>query len=442
MTSHPPVQAVAPPSWRPHRRGSPSRDPDGSELLTGPEVEDLLRAAVAHGGGTLATWELDHVDANPNHSTTATYSATVDWPFGRRTELLGISARANGRSSTDERAVIFADGDREVAVWLYPRDPDLPGLVRATFPAELASVLNQYQVVGEPVGEHQVSLEMIGYRPRRRAVLKAIVTLVSGLQVNLFVKVLRQQAFAEVLQRHQLLLGAGVPAPVVAAATPDHLLVLRELPGRPLAMAIFDPEPPCTAEQLITVLDAMPPQVAGLTRRAPWSDAVEHYTELVLRALPDVEPQVRWMTGEIVGGLAGIPLGTEPTHGDFHEGQLFVSRVGAAGPLGTTGPGRISGILDVDTAGPGRRADDLACLVAHMSTVQRMNPQQAARVQDLLSTWVPVFDQRVDPVELRLRAAAVIISLATGPYRGQEPGWETETRGILNAAEVLVRQVG
>ena len=45
----------------------------------------------------------------------------------------------------------------------------------------------------------------------------------------------------------------------------------------------------------------------------------------------------------------------------------------------------------------------------------------------------------MDPRELRLRAAAVIISLATGPYRGQEPNWEAETRAMLNAAEGLVR---
>ena len=70
-----------------------------------------------------------------------------------------------------------------------------------------------------------------------------------------------------------------------------------------------------------------------------------------------------------------------------------------------------------------------------------MNRTQAARVQHLLATWVPVFDTRVDPVELRLRAAAVIISLATGPYRGQEPHWERETTQILDAAENLVRQV-
>ena len=85
--------------------------------------------------------------------------------------------------------------------------------------------------------------------------------------------------------------------------------------------------------------------------------------------------------------------------------------------------------------------DDLACLVAHLSTVQRMNTRQAARVQRLVRTWMPVFDARVDPVELRLRAAGVIISLATGPYRSQEPRWRQETMAIVDAAERLVRSV-
>ena len=101
--------------------------------------------------------------------------------------------------------------------------------------------------------------------------------------------------------------------------------------------------------------------------------------------------------------------------------------------------GVITGVLDIDTVGPGRRADDLACLLAHLSTVQRMTPEQAASLARLINIWLPVFDARVDPRELRLRAAAVIISLATGPYRGQEPHWEAETRAMLNAAESLVR---
>ena len=42
-----------------------SGDPDGSTLLTSAEVNELLSAAVEHAGGSLVSWRLDHVDANP-----------------------------------------------------------------------------------------------------------------------------------------------------------------------------------------------------------------------------------------------------------------------------------------------------------------------------------------------------------------------------------------
>ena len=35
--------------------------------------------------------------------------------------------------------MILGDGEREVAVWLYPNDPDLPGLPRAAVPSALAA---------------------------------------------------------------------------------------------------------------------------------------------------------------------------------------------------------------------------------------------------------------------------------------------------------------
>lgn len=402
-------------------------DADGSVLLTSAEVGDLLDAAVRHAGGRLESWVLDHVDTNPHHSTTATYGAVVEWSYGRREELLGVSARAHGPAATDERAEIFADGDREVAVWLYPHDPDLPGLARAAYPESMARVLTESGAVASPVTGADLDLEMIGYRPRRRAVLRVGVT--APPPETFFVKVLRERLFDQVLLRHRILLDAGVPAPEVAATTPDHLLVLRQLPGRPLALAVFDDTPPCTAEQLVHLLDSMPPAVGRLERRPPWSDAVAHYGRMVTRALPAVAGTVDWLVDEVSDGLAGIPPGDEPTHGDFHEGQVHVAS------------GAVCGVLDVDTIGPGRRADDLACLIAHLSTIQRMNPAQEARVHQLLLDWVPVFDTRVDPVELRLRAAAVIISLATGPFRGQEPDWEAETVRMVASAEALVRQV-
>ena len=203
---------------------------DGSRLLTAPTVESLLTAATEHAGGRLVSWRLDHVDTDPRRSTTATYAAVVEWPDGRRDELLGASARVGGRSGNDDRAVIFGDGDREVAVWLYPDDPDLPGLRRAASVPEVLALLTEHQVLDHRPAPDQVRLEMISYRPRRRAVLKVMIDGRDGPQ-TFFLKVLRESTLGPTLDRHRLLLGAGIPAPPVLAATADFCVVLPELPA-------------------------------------------------------------------------------------------------------------------------------------------------------------------------------------------------------------------
>lgn len=398
---------------------------DGAELLASTDVGDLLKAAAQRGGGQLVSWTLDHMDTHPNRSTTATYAASVEWPYGQRDEIFGVSARASGLTETDARAEVFADGEREVAVWLYPHDPDLPGLTRAAYASSVADLLTSTGAASPGLDPESLSLEMVTYRPRRRAVLRVV--LPDG--VCYYVKVLRPSVWGGVKERHDLLQAAGVPSPPVRAATDDGLLLLPELPGTSLARAVFTEPNPCTAEDLIGVLDAMPHRVAQVERRPAWADSVEHYATIVAVAMPWEEERLARIVSHIQAELGVIPPGNEPTHGDFHEGQVHVAG------------GRVVGILDIDTVGPGRRADDLACLIAHLSTIQHMRPEQAAKVRALLQAWVPVFDRRVDPVELRLRAAGVIISLATGPFRGQEPDWEHETAVMVDAAEALIRQV-
>lgn len=397
-------------------------DAAGWALLTSPAIGDLLAAAVAHGGGTLQGWQLAGVDAEPGQQTTATYRTQVAWPFGRRHELLGVSARAGGAVGSDAEAAIFAAGERQVAVWLYPRDPDLPGLVRAAFPEGVAQILTEQRVLARPVTAAEVRLDLIGYRPRRRAVLRASVG--GAAPVTCYLKVLTAEAVAPTARRHDLLGRAGLPVPEVAATTTDHVLVLRALPGRPLAKALFEAEPVCPAESLVTLLDALPAEAAELPRRTPWAGAFGQYATMIGSALPTLRPRLAAL-GDRVARLADLPPGTEPTHGDFHEGQVFVAG------------GRPVGLLDVDRLGPGRRADDLACLLAHLVTISGMTPAQEQRLGAVVAGWLPVFDRRVDPAELRLRAAAVVVSLATGPYRTQQPGWAAATDAMVGRAERL-----
>ena len=97
-----------------------------------------------------------------------------------------MSARASGPVVTDSRADIYVDGSREVAVWRYPDDPDLPGLSRAAYPEHMAAIISDLDLVGARVSAQQINLRMIGYRPRRRAVLCVEVS-----NRRFYVKVLR-----------------------------------------------------------------------------------------------------------------------------------------------------------------------------------------------------------------------------------------------------------
>jgi len=398
---------------------------DGAALLT-TEAATPIVTAMAHGlGGTLKSWSLDHVDVDPGRATTATYR--VDLISGGRVfhQTVGCTVRATGPSPSDRRAHLLMADSHPVACWVYPEDPDLPGLRRAAQANAMAALLRESGIVPLATGA-DLAIDLVSYRPRRRAVLRVRL---KDRSATFYVKAFRQSQFDAALRRHRILTDGGVPGPKILAATEDRLLVIAETPGIALARAVFAPTAPITAQQIVDLLDAMPPEVAELGRRPPWASSVRHYATIVQTALPALQSRLDRLCDRIEDGLAGLPLGDEPTHGDFYEAQVFVQQ------------GQITGLIDVDTIGPGRRADDLACLVAHLNCIQRMNPAQTRQIARLLHHWLPVFDARVDPVELRLRAAAVVISLATGPYRGQESQWPRETEKMVAKAEDLVAQV-
>ncbi|MBX9245107.1 phosphotransferase, partial [Actinotalea ferrariae] len=99
------------------------------------------------------------------------------------------------------------------------------------------------------------------------------------------------------------------------------------------------------------------------------------------------------------------------THGDLHEANLLVD------------DGALVGLLDVDALGPGHRVDDLACLLAHLSVLPALAPGTYRHVPGALRRWLAAVDDAgaaldVDPVALRARAGAVVLSLVAGSTGG------------------------
>lgn len=416
---------------------------DGSELLTGPEAGGLLRSAVDNAGGSLRSWELDHVDHRPGRSTKALYRTQVSWPeldgpaAPPREELFGASAHI-GEPEKDlrsaEQSLVMTDGEISVRVWRYPHDPWLPMLARVCYPDVVAATLEE---LGVPTGigpQASVPLEVISYRPGRRAVLRAQLA-----DRPVFLKVMQPHRSGEIVERHRHLLSAGVPVPVVLAHH-EGLVVLAELPGRPLARAVLEEGPDaCRGEDLVALLDRLPASLYPAPLRAPWTDSAAFYAGIVGASMPALAPRLDALVAGIRTGLAEVDqrIGLHPhdvVHGDFYEAQVFVD------------DGRVVGLLDIDTVGPGRRADDLACLVAHLSvladygTTGRIPPEIHRRVDEATTQWTSVFAARVDPQELALRAAGVVLSLATGPHRQQEPAWERATEAIVRVAEAWMER--
>lgn len=116
-----------------------------------------------------------------------------------------------------------------------------------------------------------------------------------------------------------------------------------------------------------------------------------------------------------------------PTHGDYHEAQLLIDP-----------EGRISGILDVDTLGLGRPADDAGTMLGHLAVWHAMSGQPD-RVGAYASALRQRWESRLDPIDVRRRAAARILGLAAGPFRVQQSGWPVETMRRLALAEMWLR---
>lgn len=268
----------------------------------------------------------------------------------------------SGLEVVAETGFALADGTR---VWLHPADPHLPALIPVAFEGAAGALLDRLGVVGLR------SLEMAGYRPGRRAVLRADV---EGRR-PIWIKVVRPRRVERIVDVHRSLLAAGVPVPAVLGWAPDGLIVLDSADGEPATETAWEPAALLDAVEEVRTAIAEA-SVAGdartsLAERLPW------YAERLRDAL-GADHRI----DDAAAAAAHVLEATAPArrtviHGDLHLGQLFVTaddrRLG------------ISGLIDVDTAGRGDAAEDEAAFLAHAcaSAVLTERTHDASRVWEL-----------------------------------------------------------
>jgi aminoglycoside phosphotransferase (APT) family kinase protein len=116
-------------------------------------------------------------------------------------------------------------------------------------------------------------------------------------------------------------------------------------------------------------------------------------------------------------------------HGDLHVGQLFVDPVD---------PGRILGVLDIDTAGLGDPADDAGAMHAHLImsalTMRAAGEHESeARYDRLAERWLERWARRDDAdFSARARAISATHLLAHTLGRSVPASW------LLERARALV----
>lgn len=243
--------------------------------------------------------------------------------------VVASSARVDEASLTENAGHIFDYEGRRYFVWRFPFDPQLPGLALACKASALSDFLGT-----------DVEVELLAYRPTRRAVVKA-----TGEQTY-FVKVVPRTSVQGVVARLTLA-SESLPTPELVRATDDGVVVSREVPGVPLSRFLAsDPTPQDIDAMFVnlrSLLDAMSHRLVSLKPRKAWAQRADAYGVAAAAAFPAISDDAIELGKAIRRFVEVTDYGpVVPTHGDFYEANVFVDPK----------HWQISGIIDLDTLGP------------------------------------------------------------------------------------------
>jgi hypothetical protein len=398
--------------------------------LTGPHARAVLAAAVGAAGGRLERARPCHLQYRPGHDVVVRFDSRVRWAGRQAVDETLIAATTAGGPPPGTLAVEATTPDGvglSVGVWRWPFDPLLPGLADAVTPSRCAAFL-------AGLVDPSPRVEVVAYRPTLRAVAR-----VDGHDRTVYVKVLPPAAIAGLVDRHERFLAAGLPVPPVLRVDADRgLVAMAELAGptvRDRLRAGRGPLPDAAQyEAAFAALGGAELRGPVLPGRA--ATGVRH-ASMLASVLPAEAGRLDELATILrAAGVRAAARSGPTVHGDLYEAQLVTGR-------GRHRAGAITGVLDLDDAGPGDPLDDRATVVAHL--VERALETEGAagrRVAGYAEELRRAFAAQVDPVELDLVTAGALTGLAAGPFRMQRPRWARAVRRRLVVAARLATAPG
>jgi hypothetical protein len=343
----------------------------------------------------------------------------ANWRPGRkltvRYRVQASGGRLGGRADVvatigevSEGATLVEGTDCTVGLWVVPDDPSLPGLSSAL---HLPTVTNLIRNLG--------STDVVGfsrlraYRPGRRAVVE-----VGAGSSSIFLKVVPPAEVAALHERHRLL-SDHLPVPDSLGVAYDlGIVVMRAMPGSDLRRTLRQGGPAPDSQAIAALVEELPDPWADWQTRST-AETLPGVIDLLQNLLPEQSERLDQISDEIALAAPGRRV---PVHGDFHEAQIIAE---ANRPLG---------LIDVDTYGWGESGDDAATMLAHLHLLapECRSPHQVIEMAAALNRrW----DASFDPATLRRRVAAVVLGLATGPFRVLAPDWAEGTLHRIGVAE-------
>ena len=381
------------------------------QVLLGDSAVDVLTAAGAAAGFTVDEASASQVRYVPGRYVTVQYRTKLTEASGRSSAPMLVAT--SGIDVPEGTPIISAD-DITIAVWRFPRDPFLPGLAAALDEKAAVDLLTRLGA-----RTTTVRLRARSYRATRRAVVEA-----RAEAETVYMKVLRPSR-VEALQSRHASLARHVPVPHSLGWSRDlGIVAMQGLHGRTLRQAIEAGEFELPSPQaLVALLDQFPePGPDASTVKGAYQRSGDH-ARLIGAVLPESKEQLDGIVPRVVAATIQEP--PVAVHGDFHSSQVLIDA------------GRVVGLVDVDTAGVGQRTDDLANLIGQLSTLTLVSSQPLA-IETYIAELLAHFDRITDPAALRLRIAAVVLGLATGPFRVQSNDWTEETWSRLALARKWV----
>ncbi len=354
---------------------------------------ELAARAVAEGiGAQVSGCRTISVEATADSLITGHIVEGVD-ELGHPSEYtIYLDTGASGSPGTLD----LEDGAGErLRAWLYPADPALPALAPAVYADSARIILER---MGRSVGP--VDLALCSYRPGKRAVV-----CVNAPDPVAFLKVVRPRKAAAIAQSHASWCAAGVPAAQVIAWSQDGLIALEPLTGEAAIGIVSDVEP----ESLVATMRALTDRIARIPSvrpaRASLASRLDFTRKGMTRLAPERVADIDSMCERIrlTLSLAGPAPRPVTVHGDLHLGQVF---------LDPERPDRVTGVVDIDTAGIGDPADDAAALVAQLlasaELLDRADlPARADAARQLAHAFRAAWSGEGDPA-FSVRARAIV----------------------------------